>query len=135
MCVFCKIVSGDIPCSKVYEDDSVLCFLDINPVEKGHTLVVPKRHSATLMDAPPDDLPKVILAVQKIANALMACGADGVNVCQNNNTAAGQLVPHLHFHVIPRKTQDAPRKWASGSASYLSAEERDDTAAKIRENV
>ena len=135
VCIFCKIVSGEVPCVRVYEDDTVLCFLDINPVEKVHTLVVLKRHAATLMETLPQELSQVILAVQKVSQAMMRCGADGINVLVNNNAVAGQEVPHLHFHVIPRVAQSAPRNWKSGAARYESAEEQAAVAARLRDAI
>ena len=111
-CIFCKIIKGEIPCSKVYEDDKVLCFLDIGPVKKGHTLVVPKKHSATLADDSAEDLAACMKAIKKIAPAIaQAAGADGFNVMNNSGAAAGQAVPHTHFHIIPRHSSDGLRHW------------------------
>ena len=103
MCIFCEIVAGRIPCAKIYEDDVAIVFLDIRPVEKGHTLVVLRRHCPTLLDAPPEDLKKLMGVVQKVSRAIVACGlGEGFNLSQNNGKVAGQEVPHLHFHIIPR---------------------------------
>ncbi len=102
-CVFCKIINGEIPSCKVYEDDQVVAFLDLQPFEKGHTLVVPKVHAQTLTDLPESAFTPVLSAVQKVARLLkekLAC--DGFNVMQNNGACATQSVPHVHFHVIPR---------------------------------
>ncbi|MBN2301747.1 MAG: HIT family protein, partial [Lentisphaerae bacterium] len=97
-CIFCKIVAGDVPCCKVYENDNVLAFLDIAPVTKGHTLVIPKMHCNPIMDTPADVLQQVILVVQKIARAqIKSLGASGINVTQANGEIAGQIVPHIHF--------------------------------------
>lgn len=102
-CVFCAIAEGEIPCFKVYEDDLVLAYLDINPFTEGHTLVIPKAHYAGLLDTPTDLLKDVIVRVQKVANHLKsALPCDGFNVLQNNGPAAGQTVPHVHFHIVPR---------------------------------
>lgn len=102
-CVFCKIVAGDIPCAKVYENGSVLAFLDIAPAAQGHMLVVPKKHYATLLDLPPDEAEALMEGLRKSGGALRAvCKAEGFNCLQNNFPAAGQVVPHLHWHVIPR---------------------------------
>ncbi len=106
-CVFCKIRDGEIPSVKVYEDQKTLAFMDINPLNPGHCLVVTKAHAATIFDADPVDLQAVIAAVKKVATAVRsAMRADGVNVVQANGAAAFQSVPHLHFHVIPRFVND-----------------------------
>jgi histidine triad (HIT) family protein len=102
--IFAKILRGELPCHKVYEDDQVLAFLDIMPRAPGHTLVLPKAPARNLLDATPDDLAAVSRAAQKIARAAMAVfGADGITVQQFNENAGGQVVFHLHVHVIPRK--------------------------------
>lgn len=102
-CIFCAIAAGEIPCFKVYEDDVVLAYLDINPCTKGHTLVIPKAHSAGLLDTPPDALKEIVARVQKVAaHVKEVLGCDGFNILQNNGEAAGQTVKHLHFHIVPR---------------------------------
>ena len=102
-CVFCAIAAGEIPSFKVYEDDLVLAYLDINPFTEGHTLVIPKAHSTGLLDTPPDILREIVVRVQKVAARIKdALPCDGFNVLQNNGPAAGQTVPHLHFHIVPR---------------------------------
>ena len=102
-CVFCAIAAGEIPCFKVYEDDLVLAYLDINPFAEGHTLVIPKVHTTGLLDTPPETLREMIVRVQKVAARLKASlPCDGFNILQNNGPAAGQTVPHLHFHIVPR---------------------------------
>ena len=102
-CIFCKIISGELPCTKIYEDDDTLAFLDIGPVAKGHTLVIPKQHADPIMDTPDDVLQKTIVVVKKVARALTkGLNANGINVTQANGHTAGQMVPHIHFHVIPR---------------------------------
>lgn len=110
-CIFCKIVRGDIPCHKVYEDDDVLAFLDISQTTKGHTLVISKEHFRNLLYVPKDILSKVMGAAQKIAQAQVASlGAKGVNIINNTNEVAGQTVMHFHVHVIPRySNEDALR--------------------------
>lgn len=114
-CIFCRIVKGELPCTKVYEDDAVLAFMDIGPIIKGHVLVVPKAHYATLPEVPVELAARVMVVVQKVAAALMsALSADGVNVHQSNGSCAGQVVPHVHFHVIPRYNDDGHRwNWAA----------------------
>ncbi len=102
-CVFCSIVSGNIPATKVYEDDQVLAFLDVNPVNDGHTLVIPKQHYATILDIPADQLQAVAAVAKKLAVAAdKALHPDGLNLLQSNGAAAGQTVDHFHIHVMPR---------------------------------
>ncbi len=102
-CVFCAICEGEIPSFKVYEDDLVLAYLDINPFTKGHTLVIPKGHSANLLETPDETLAAVIVRVKKVAAHIKeALSCDGFNILQNNGEAAGQTVHHLHFHIVPR---------------------------------
>lgn len=102
-CVFCAIAAGEIPSFKVYEDDLVLAYLDINPFAKGHTLVIPKAHSTGLLDTDEETLAAVIARVKKVAAHLKAAlPCDGFNILQNNGEAAGQTVMHLHFHIVPR---------------------------------
>ena len=102
-CIFCAIAEGEIPSFKVYEDEVVLAYLDINPVAKGHTLVIPKEHSKGLLDTDEKLLGDIIARVKKVAaHIAFKLGCDGFNVMQNNGEAAGQTVHHLHFHIIPR---------------------------------
>ena len=106
-CVFCKIRDGAIPSTKIYEDGATLAFMDINPLNTGHCLVVPKRHAATLWDAEAADLQATIATAHKIAVALMAAvKPDGLNMLQANGAAAFQSVPHFHLHLIPRWAGD-----------------------------
>lgn len=108
-CLFCKISKGEIPSQKVYEDDSTFAFLDINPRNPGHTLVIPKKHVETILDADDATLSAVIRTVRKIAVAAKnAAKADGVSIVQSNGRAAGQVVAHMHFHVIPRFNAEGP---------------------------
>lgn len=109
-CIFCKIAAGALPSCKVYEDAETLAFMDIGPIVPGHTLVIPKAHYDPLIATPPEVLSRLIQVVQKIARAQMqGLQADGLNVIQTNGRAAGQEVPHLHFHVIPRFYTDGHR--------------------------
>ena len=106
-CIFCAIAAGEIPSFKVYEDELVLAYLDINPFSKGHTLVIPKNHSAGLLDTDDETLAAVISRVRKVAAHLKEkLGCDGFNVLQNNGEAAGQTVRHVHFHIVPRWNGD-----------------------------
>ncbi len=105
--IFSKIIAGELPCFKVYEDEYVLAFLDINPIQTGHTLVIPKAPSVDGLSCSPEDLARLIVVAQKIGSALkkvVAC--DGVNFIMNNGEAAGQKVFHTHLHVIPRFNDD-----------------------------
>lgn len=132
-CIFCKIVKGEIPCTRLYEDAEVLAFMDIAPVVKGHALVIPKAHHNPLMDTPPEVLQKLITVVQRIARAQMkGLHADGINVSQANGTVAGQVVPHIHFHVIPRFTTDGYHgNWLP--KQYESPQELQTIADQIRQ--
>lgn len=102
-CIFCKIVRGDIPCAKIFEDDKLISFLDIAPANKGHALIVTKNHYETLLDAPDEDLNDMMLKTKRIVRAMSsALGCDGFNILMNNKKVAGQLVLHSHIHIIPR---------------------------------
>ena len=106
-CIFCKIIAGQIPCNKIYEDDSVLAFLDIGPISDGHTLVIPKEHFEKLDQCSQQILTDMSGCLGKIAKAVVsAVHSDGYNVLCNNGRAAGQLVDHVHFHIIPRNAGD-----------------------------
>jgi histidine triad (HIT) family protein len=106
-CIFCKIASGQIPAAKIYEDEVVVAFLDIGPISDGHTLVMPRQHFEKVHSCPPELLGQIWTRLGKIAGAVaLAAGADGYNVLCNNGSAAGQVVDHLHFHIVPRKTGD-----------------------------
>ncbi len=107
-CIFCRIIKGESPCAKVYEDERVISFLDINPINAGHTLVLPKRHYMTLFDIELEDLHACTAVSKKIAMAVYkATKASGLNFFQNNYRSAGQLIDHIHFHLIPRFHQDS----------------------------
>ena len=102
--IFAKILRGELPCYKIYEDDKALAFLDIMPRAPGHALVLPKAPARNILDVSPDDLAHVMKVAQKIAKvSVQAFGADGVTIQQFNESAGGQVVFHLHVHVIPRK--------------------------------
>jgi histidine triad (HIT) family protein len=112
--IFAKILRGELPCHKVYEDDKVLAFLDIMPRAPGHTLVLPKTPARNLLDVEPDDLAAVARVTQKIAKAAMTVfSADGITIQQFNEGAGGQVVFHLHVHVIPRAAGIAMKPPAS----------------------
>ena len=107
--IFCRIIDGEIPSSKVYEDDDVLAILDISQTTKGHTLVMPKKHYDDFLSTPPETLHKVLDVAQRIGQAEMAIlGAQGVNILTNVGPVAGQSVIHFHVHVIPRYLSGDP---------------------------
>ena len=111
-CIFCKIIKKGTPADFVYENDKVVAFLDIRPINKGHLLVVPKKHFTDMLATPDDVLAEISSVAKKIAAAAVkATNADGFNIGMNNGAAAGQLVMHAHLHVIPRFSNDGLRHW------------------------
>ena len=133
-CIFCKMVTGQIPVTKIYEDETVFAFLDIGPISDGHTLVVPKQHFTRLHECPAEFLGGVCSRLGKIAKAVMrGMDSDGYNLLCNNSRAAGQVIEHLHFHIIPRRTGDGVfDQWPA----YKYSEGKIETiAAKIRKNL
>lgn len=111
-CIFCKIIKGEIPSYKIYEDKYVYAFLDIACDGYGHTLVIPKKHCVNLLDCEDKYLKKTICAVKKIANHYVEdCGFEGVNILNASGESAQQSVFHLHFHIIPRKNGDGIDIW------------------------
>ena len=112
-CIFCKIIAGEIPCAKIYETDDVLAFLDIAPVNRGHALVIPKKHQENIFSLDPELGKELIMAMKKVGHALLEeTQADGLNIGMNNFEAAGQLVFHAHWHLIPRFKDDGLKLWA-----------------------
>jgi histidine triad (HIT) family protein len=132
--LFAKILRGELPCYKVYEDDKALAFLDIMPRAPGHTLILPKAPARNILDVAPDDLAHVAKVAQKIAKAVMQVfGADGITVQQFNENAGGQVVFHLHVHVIPRKAGVAMKPPASEKeAPEVLADQAKRLAAALR---
>jgi len=111
-CLFCKIIAGEIPCHKVYEDERVLAFLDIHPLNPGHTQLIPKRHSEHLLESNEEDSRAIIDAAKKIVPAILqSVGAPGCNIHSNIGHAAGQVVFHTHLHLIPRYDDDGFKDW------------------------
>ena len=132
-CIFCKISKGEIPSHKIYENGEVMAFLDINPVNPGHTLVIPKSHYKDILETPPDVLCRMTSIVQEIAPAILeGVGASSFNLTLNNGKEAGQIIFHVHFHIIPRFTGDGHALWKGGKPdeTYLKK-----IAEKIRENL
>ena len=114
-CIFCKIVQGRIPCARVYEDERVIAFLDINPIAAGHTLLVLKEHYPTLLDVPAGEGEHLLRAMRRVAWAVLkATKASGFNCIQNNFACAGQMVFHSHWHIIPRFDNDGLPDWPGG---------------------
>ena len=128
--IFAKIIRGDLPCHKVYEDDDTLSFMDLFPQTRGHTLIVPKNGGENILTTSDKDVTATILTTKKIATAIeTALKPDGMIVGQFNGAIAGQTVFHLHFHIIPRY-QDSPMK-GHGNATQADADELDAVAQEI----
>jgi histidine triad (HIT) family protein len=129
-CIFCKIVSDELPSYKVYEDEDTLSFLDIGPVNYGHVLVIPKKHFSNLEEIDEQTFCQVMKAVKKVGLAVKkGLGVEGYNIGENNDPIAGQIIPHLHFHIIPRSEGDGLKLWPQGQYGEGEAEE---AANKIR---
>jgi histidine triad (HIT) family protein len=129
-CIFCKIIARQVPSTILMEDDAALAFLDIAPFEKGHTLVIPKFHAERLTDLPAESLQRLMPLLRQ--TALLLCRGlpcDGFNVLQSNGRCASQVVPHVHFHVIPR-WNGRPLKWTPGA--YEAPAEMQALAARLR---
>lgn len=111
-CLFCKIIKGEVPSTKIYEDDEFYAFLDLHPINRGHTLVIPKKHCRNLLDFPKSEETDLMEVLKKVANAVkQGVNADGFNIGMNNGKAAGQIIYHAHFHVIPRFKNDGLKSW------------------------
>jgi len=121
-CIFCKIIKGEIPSYKIYEDKDFLAFLDINPLNPGHTLVIPKEHHKNLQELPNNLVEKLFCVVKKISALIKnETKADGINILINNGEVAGQIVFHIHVHILPRFKNDGYTHWKS-RASYKEGE-------------
>ena len=131
-CIFCKIIAGQIPCHKLYEDDRVLAFLDIGPLSAGHALVIPKGHYELMSEVPAEDAAAMGRIIPGLCKAIMqATGAVSWNLLQNNGGAAGQVVGHVHLHIIPRPAGDSrdepvkgnglPFRWPAGEVDHAEA--------------
>ncbi len=130
-CLFCKIVAGQLPSAKVYEDIDVLAFMDIGPLVPGHTLVIPKAHHDPITETPDDVLARVFAVVRRVAKAQIdGLGAEGVNIHQANGAVAGQVVPHFHVHVVPRFAGDG-HHWNWTPHPYADPSEAAALAARI----
>jgi histidine triad (HIT) family protein len=136
-CIFCKIINGEIPSAKVYENEHVLAFLDISQVTKGHTLVIPKVHKENIFELTSDIAKNLFEAVPKIANAIkQTYNPVGLNLLNNNGEQAGQTVFHYHLHIIPRygKGDGFGAVWKSHASQYT-PEDLQKIAAEISENL
>ncbi|MFH2063381.1 MAG: HIT family protein [bacterium] len=132
-CIFCRIVSGDIPSRRVYENDRAITVMDIRPVSRGHLIVMPKQHSRDLTEMGEEDAVGVLSAVRTAAGAAVkATGAEGFNLIVNSGAAAGQVIFHTHLHVIPRFAGDGLRHWPETEASD---QELDELAIMIRDEL
>ena len=121
-CLFCRIVAGEIPATRVFEDDAAIAFLDIHPVNLGHVLLVPRGHHATVTDLPDDLAGRLGSVLPRLARSVVsATGAEGLNVVINNGEVAGQTIHHSHWHLIPRFGNDAVR-WPWPHQSYPEGE-------------
>lgn len=122
-CIFCKIVAGDIPCHKLHEDDLVLAFLDIGPLSRGHTLIIPKHHAVTIDQLPDASAAACMAIAPRLCRAIVeVTGATGWNILQNNGRIAGQAVDHVHFHIIPRQDDDGlGYRWPAGTLNQEDA--------------
>jgi len=133
-CLFCKIIKGEIPSAKVYEDEHSFAFLNIRPINPGHTLLVPKKHFANLYEMPDEILANLAPVIKKLGIAVKkAVGADGINIGMNNDPAAGQLVFHAHIHIMPRFKNDGHEHWHG--TPYKNDAEIKTVAKKISETV
>ena len=130
-CIFCKIIKGEIPSSKVYEDNHVFAFLDINPINPGHTLIVPKRHSEDFYGMTEEEIKQAFTTAKKVAKGVVAgVSAEGFNIGMNNGAVAGQAVMHAHVHIIPRFPNDGHHHWKG--KSYAEGQ-KEEVCRRIRE--
>jgi histidine triad (HIT) family protein len=121
-CLFCKIINGEIPCYKIYEDEQIFAFLDIGPVSKGHTLVIPKNHASTMQEGTADDALAIIKTIYHIAPKIMkALGASGYNLGMNYGLSGGQDIFHTHMHFMPRY-DGVPRKFEKQKVESIELE-------------
>ena len=117
-CIFCRIVKGEIPSSKLIDDEHAFAFMDIGPVSPGHALLSPKKHYERLTDMPADELAALAAHLPRLARAVVtASNAEGFNILQTNGACSGQVVPHVHFHIIPRHTNDG-KGWPWPAQKY-----------------
>ncbi|OHB75560.1 MAG: hypothetical protein A2Z34_11440 [Planctomycetes bacterium RBG_16_59_8] len=137
-CIFCKIVAGALPAEKIAEDSHSVAILDINPISPGHLLLLSRSHHETIAETPDDTLRSMGATLKLLATGVMkATASEGCNILQNNHACSGQAIPHIHFHVIPRKTGDAvrfnwqPKKYGQGETQKIARAIRDAVAACV----
>lgn len=132
-CIFCKIIKKEIPSDIVYEDENFIAFLDINPINKGHVLVVPKKHSANVYEMDDETAKNIFPLIKKLSIAIKkAVNSDGINIGMNNDEAAGQLIMHSHVHIMPRFKEDGLRHWPG---KKLGKDEMQTIKSKIIQNL
>lgn len=133
-CIFCKIIAGEIPSAKIYEDSNFYAFLDIGPVHKGHALVIPKTHVENILEIDEESGKNYMSIISKVARGVVAATeADGCNIVSNIGAAAGQQVFHAHVHIIPRFEGDGLRHWPKDDT--YNEGEMDDFADKIKKQI
>jgi len=133
-CVFCKIANGEAWAAKVYEDTAHIAFMDIRPMSIGHTLVAPKKHYAYIFDMPDEEVGRLYSIAAKVAKAVkQSINPPGLNLLQNNGSAAGQVIFHVHVHIIPRHEGDASKFKSGHGRIDASRRELEETARRIRE--
>ena len=131
-CIFCKIISGDIPSKLIYEDDDFKAILDVAPATKGHVLIVPKEHAATLSDLSDDKASKILVLAKKIVDAMKKVhGFTNYNIVQNNGEIAGQTVSHYHLHIIPRYSKGELGLWTPHEGDPSVTEESAEAVRKL----
>lgn len=131
-CIFCKITKGEIPCYKIYEDDLVLAFLDINPIAKGHTLIIPKEHKENIFEIENIVLERIINVAKKIAQKMKIIGAEGVNLYHASGSSAEQTVFHFHLHVVPRAKEDGISFTSAGKQKGIEKAEFEEILSKLK---
>jgi len=132
-CLFCQIVAGDVPSIKVAESENVIAILDVNPVNFGHTLIIPKKHSSNMLDADDETLKEMILFTQRVAQAILTgLNYEAFNLELNNGRISGQIITHLHWHIVPRTADDGLLHW---SGKKYPGGEAEKIAAKIRAQI
>jgi histidine triad (HIT) family protein len=136
-CKFCKIARKELSSSRIYEDEDVMAFLDIRPLNEGHTLVIPKKHYETIYNAPDEEIGHLFKIVKKVACAVKkSVGAEGITISQHNERAAGQDIFHVHVHVLPRyEGQKLPRREEALTLPEASREKLDEVARKIKLHI
>lgn len=133
-CLFCQIGAGEKPANKVYETDNVIAILDINPVNPGHTLIMPKNHSKDMLEADDGVLQEMVVVTKKVAQAILNSfdEYDAFNLELNNGRIAGQIIPHLHWHIVPRTEDDGLQHWPGKAYKEGEAE---DITNRIKEQI